>query len=265
MTIGIVTLSFNQARWLPEAFDSIHRWQKTPVSHIVVDPGSTDGSRNIISEWAPRCSGLILEPDRGPADGLNKGFAALDTDILGYLNADDRFCPGAIDYVAHFFERNPEVDILLGAIRIIDGAGRAARRIRRPDPFSVRRHVYGACFVYQQATFFRASTFHSTPGFNLANRSCWDSELLVDMALAGARFTRTGRILGDFRLHSESLTGSGTVLPLLRLDMARIRDRVVHAGVTPMSRAEATFARMTHRLSVRRHLANLIYEPPAQA
>src|SRR5262249_48909180 len=143
---------------------------------------------------------LVFERDRGPADGLNKGFARAGGEILGYINADDRLAPGALEHVRAFFAAHPQVDVLCGAIRLIDQRGGAFLRKRTADPFDIRRYIAGVCMVGQQATFFRRSAFERTTGFNIANRVSWDGELLVDLALAGARFATTPRVLGEWRL-----------------------------------------------------------------
>jgi hypothetical protein len=76
------------------------------------------------------------------------------------------------------------------------------------DRWSLRRYAYGAAVVPQQATFFRRAALLRAGGFNEENRTCWDGELLVDMARAGGRFHRLGAFLGAFRLHPESISGS---------------------------------------------------------
>jgi len=69
----------------------------------------------------------------------------------------------------------------------------------------------------QPSTFFRRSAFIRTGGFNPENRSNWDGELFVDMAIAGARFHLISASLSAYRVHSESITGSGRVDELIRL------------------------------------------------
>ena len=134
MRIGIVTISYNQASYLAEAIQSVQVADPERLEYVMVDPGSTDGSREIIERHRRRFSRVILEPDHGPPDGLNKGFAATTADVVGYLNSDDRFTPGALDYVLRYFERRPDVDVLCGAIRIIDEKGEASIRRRTPGP-----------------------------------------------------------------------------------------------------------------------------------
>ena len=258
MNLGIVTISFNQAKYLAEAIESVRIASPARLRYVIVDPGSTDGSRQIIERYRDRFSRVILEPDRGPADGLNKGFAGFrDDDILGYLNSDDRFTPGALDYVLGYFECHPEMDVLCGAVRIIDGRGRPSSRWRTPDRIDLRRYAYEVCFFWQQATFFRCRAFKKSGGFNLNNRTAWDGELVVDMALAGCRFGYANKLLGDFRIYGDSITGSGRLSAALRRDREHMRDKILTAGVAPASRLEAHLMKVAYKFNLRRHWSYL--------
>jgi Glycosyltransferases involved in cell wall biogenesis len=83
MKISVVTISYNQAPFLEACLDSVAR-QTGSWEHIIVDPGSTDGSREIIARRSSQFSHVIFNPDNGPADGLNRGFARASGDIYYY-------------------------------------------------------------------------------------------------------------------------------------------------------------------------------------
>jgi glycosyltransferase involved in cell wall biosynthesis len=260
LNIGIVTISYNQQRFLQEAINSVTSLaNRGRLRYVVVDPGSADGSRELIAGNGSNIDRAILESDRGPADGLNKGFGACDDcEVLGYLNSDDLFAPGALDWVLEYFNCNTDVDVLLGAIAVIDQAGKRSPRSRVCDLFDLRRYAIGACNAFQQGTFFRRSAFERTGGFNIANRTCWDSELLVDLALAGARFHKTNRILGEFRVHGESITGSGRLTEQYLKDQERIRRKIQAAGVLPYAEWQATILRGLHRINPIRQASYLL-------
>src|ERR1700733_1082089 len=227
MTLGIVTICFNQRQYLQECIESVRLSDNSKLRYVIVDPGSTDGSRELIATHRERFSAVILEPDKGPADGLNKGFAACDADIYGYLNSDDRFRCGALDCVLDYFEHHPETDILLGAIAVIDEKGRMRLRKRTQDrPFDIRKFAVCACNVFQQGTFFRREAFRKTRGFNLKSKTAWDSELVVDMALAGCRFDYTNKILGEFRIYPQSITGSKRFWQGYLEDREQLRNKI---------------------------------------
>jgi glycosyltransferase involved in cell wall biosynthesis len=207
MKITIVTISFNQATYLHRCIDSVITQNYSDVEYIVVDPGSTDGSRAIIQSYGQRLL-PVFEEDAGPADGLNKGFARARGDVLGFLNADDELLPGALRRVAEHFLSRPDVDVVSGCGYSVDADGRRQGRIV-PSRFTPWLCAHGAVTVFQQGTFFRRASFENTAGFNLENRIAWDGELFLDMALNGVRFARISDDLALFRVHPDSITGGG--------------------------------------------------------
>jgi glycosyltransferase involved in cell wall biosynthesis len=225
MKFSIVTLAFKQRRFLREAIDSVLNQDYPEIEYIVVEPGSNDGSREIIEEYGGRISHKIFEPDKGAADGLNKGFARATGDIFAFLNADDLLLPGAIRKVADFFEKNPSCDLAMGDGFISDENGKPIRHVKATG-FSVPRYLYGGTTWLQQSTFFRRGAFEAAGGFNLENRSCWDGELFVTMAANGAKVGFLRGDLGVFRVHGESITGSQRGQSIYHKDSARIFNKL---------------------------------------
>lgn len=224
--ISVVTLSLNQAEFLEQAIRSVASQDYLPLEYIVVDPGSTDGSRRIIERHRGSIAHCIFEPDQGPADGLNKAFAKATGDIFCYLNADDAFLPGALQTVAREFEARPEVDVVLGDGVLWDAGGAVLRRIFSRT-FNRSAVTYGAVSYVQQGSFMRAAAFRRAGGFNVQNRICWDAELLADLALAGARFHYLPVLLGAHRLHGASLSASDEIRQRRSAEKLRIAQHVL--------------------------------------
>ncbi len=226
MRISVVTLSFNQAAFLDRAIQSVLAQDHDDVEYIVVDPGSTDGSRDIIERYRDRLAMVLLDPDDGPADGLNKGFAKATGDIFYYLNADDAVLQGAFREAAAIFAKPKAPDVLFGHGYIIDDAGRVTRHFRSA-PWGLKRFAHGASVQMQQSTFFTADIFRRIGGFNVDNRTCWDAEILLDFALAGARFKVVDRYWSLFTIYAESITGSGRFAEAHAADLHRMFKRIV--------------------------------------
>jgi glycosyltransferase involved in cell wall biosynthesis len=256
--VSIVTISYNQGAFLRECVASVLGQGYAGLEYIVVDAGSSDASRAILAEYRDRIHRLILEADDGPADGLNKGFAAATGELFGFLNADDRLLPGALARVARFFARHPGVEVVSGTIRQIDAAGRPRLRRMPADRFDLARHAAGVCLIGQQATFFRRTAFARAGGFNRANRINWDAELWVDMALAGARFAVVRDVLADFRLHASGITGSGRHLAELRAEERRIRAKLQARGVRLHSGPREAWMRVAYKFDPVRHFRALV-------
>ncbi len=112
--VSIVTISFNPAEFVERTILSVLAQDYPDIEYIVVDPGSTDGSREIIERYRPRISKIILRPDHGAADGLNGGFAEATGEIFGFLNSDDMLLPGAVSSAVAFLEKHKEIDVVSG-------------------------------------------------------------------------------------------------------------------------------------------------------
>lgn len=209
MKISVVTISFNQKKYLSECIKSVSV-QDGPWEHIIVDPGSTDGSRELIKQWNYHFSHIIFEPDKGPADGLNKGFSLVEGEILCYLNSDDTFEPGAFKKIRDFFKdiNNQSYDVVSGHAKVIDSKGNIIREVFS-DKLSKVNLALGVGLLIQPSTFIRNRAYYQTKGFNVENRSNWDGELVVDMFMNGAKFYVLNSFLSNYRIHSESITGAG--------------------------------------------------------
>lgn len=204
--ISVVTISFNQERYLRTCIESVLTQKYPHVELIVVDPGSTDGSRDLILSYGDRLT-HVFEPDAGPADGLNHGFQAATGDIFCFVNADDFLLPGSLEFVDKFFDDRRHVDVLYGGGYFADHQGDLIRRCF-PSMFEKRLFAYGAINMFQQGFFFRASAFHKAGGFNARNKVCWDGELFLQLKLRGCVFFAVSRPLAAFRKYQGSISGT---------------------------------------------------------
>ena len=208
------------ARFLPTAVSSVLVQQGAELEYVIVDAGSTDGSRQYLATLADPRVTVVLEPDEGPADGLNKGVRLTSGSIVGCLNADDIYLADALREVQNVFCSTPDVDVVYGDGWIIDAEDRVVRHFES-TPWGLRRYLYGGVNVLQQSTFFRRNAFNRTAGFNTSNTTSWDGEFLVDLGMAGARFQHVEADWAAFRLHAAGISGSGRLQ--LRYQQDRLR------------------------------------------
>lgn len=218
MKISIVTISYNQAAYLRECIDSVLSQEDVNLEYIVVDPGSTDGSREIIESYGDNII-KVLEADEGPADGLNKGFAKATGQIFGFINADDYFLKNSLRTISKVFSENTDR-------KFISGSGLQLRNGRmtriRPTLLTTNTLLYRSAAIFQQGTFFKRELFEKCNGFNIDNRTCWDYELYLSMCFSGFRHYLIDADLAVFRVHESSITGSGRVIVQYNDDLNRI-------------------------------------------
>ncbi|HOW91535.1 MAG TPA: glycosyltransferase family 2 protein, partial [Anaerolineaceae bacterium] len=112
--VSIVTPSFNQVDYLEETMRSVLEQDYPRVEYIVIDGGSTDGSVEIIRKYADRLAYWVSEKDRGQTDAVNKGYAVAKGSILGWLNSDDTYKPGAISAAVEFLVNHPQFGLVYG-------------------------------------------------------------------------------------------------------------------------------------------------------
>jgi glycosyltransferase involved in cell wall biosynthesis len=210
-SITVVTPCLNAAATLPEALESVRAQGYPRLEHVVVDGGSTDGTLDILRS-ADRVR-WISEPDRGLSHAMNKGIAMARGDVIGWLNADDRYLPGALDEVGRALEARPDALWLTGRCRIIDGDGREIRRwVTAYKNAFLRRYSLALYltqnFISAPATFLRRQAFEAVGLFDERYRISMDYDLYLRLARRADPLV-LDRELSDFRMAEGSLSMSG--------------------------------------------------------
>lgn len=245
MCISLVIVSFNQSQFLEEAILSVLSQTHRDIELIIMDGGSTDGSVEIIDRYRDRAAYVHIGPDGGAPAALNAGFERATGEIFAYLNSDDVLLPNATERWVNEFKKSG-ADIVYSDIRIIDSEGKPSHLPTKKvstfkvTPFHLRRMAAGGCTVPQQGAAWRRSVHETVGGFVEENRSSWDGEFFTDAAIAGCSFQHITEVLGLFRVHGESISGTGKHAEQRKRDHARMRDKWKHAGFA-LSALEKTF------------------------
>lgn len=192
MRFSIVTPSWNKARFLAQAIESVISQEgQFSIDYVVVDNCSDDGTLDILAgyqrrvaagDFSLRCQEVrfsyISQPDSGMYDAVNRGFGLVRGEVCAYLNADDCYLPGAFDAVARTFERYGEIRWLKGVTSYIDEHGNLTEQGRcylyhRPW---IREGIYGreAYFVQQDSVFWRESLWCDAGGIDIRYRRAGD-------------------------------------------------------------------------------------------
>ena len=210
-TLTVVTPCLNAAATLPATLASVRSQGYPGLEHVVVDGGSTDGTVELLG--AVEGIRWISEPDRGLSHALNKGIAMARGEIVGELNADDVYEPGALAAVGAALRDRPDAVWLTGYCRIVDGEGHEIRRgVTAYKNWMLRRYSLGLYlthnFVSAPATFFRRAALEEAGGFDERYRISVDYDLQLRIAHRHDPLVLR-RYLASFRMVEGTLSMSG--------------------------------------------------------
>jgi glycosyltransferase involved in cell wall biosynthesis len=231
-TISIVTPSLNQVSFLGEALASVRSQRYPAYEHLVFDGGSKDGTVELLQSAMKAYAGKRLwwhsGPDGGQSHALNRGFAKASGDIVGWLNADDRYRPGCFEQVAKVFAEHPEVDVLYGDYTLMDEAGKhlVLRREIEFSRFVLRYHR--VLYIPTTATFFRRRIFEEGNFLSDTLHYAMDLEFFLHLDHAGYKFLHLPAVLADFRVHSASKS-------IQFIDRQRMEHRNIVLQKTPLA------------------------------
>jgi GT2 family glycosyltransferase len=141
---------------------------------------------------------------------------------MAWLNSDDFISPRALRFVAEYFARHPEVDVIYGNRIIIDDSDREVGRwiMPRHDPATLEWIDY----VPQETLFWRKRVWDIVGGIDPSFQFALDWDLLARFQQAGAKIVRLPYFLGCFRVHREQKT-SQHIHTIGNEEMIRIRSR----------------------------------------
>jgi glycosyltransferase involved in cell wall biosynthesis len=210
-SLTIITPCLNAVATLPATIASIREQAYPGLEHIVVDGGSTDGTVDLLR--ATEDIRWISEPDRGLSHALNKGIAMATGEVIGELNADDVYEPGALTAVGEALRDHPEAQWLTGYCRIIDGDGQEIRKSVTAYKNWLLRHYSLRLylthnFISAPATFFRREVLAEVGGFDERYRISVDYDLQLRIARRHEPLVLE-RYLSNFRMAEGSLSMSG--------------------------------------------------------
>lgn len=221
--ISIVTPSFKQAHFLERTIQSVLNQKYENLDYIVQDGGSHDGTVEILQQYAPSLSHWESRQDKGQSHAINLGFQHASGEIMAYLNSDDILLPGTLHYVADFFARHPEIDVIYGHRIIIDEHDdEVGRWVFPPHDNEI---LSWADYIPQETLFWRRRIWDAAGGQIDENfQFAMDWDLLLRFRNAGAKFFRVPRFLGAFRVHSEQKS-SAQISKTGQKEMAVLRER----------------------------------------
>lgn len=195
--ISIITVVYNGAETIGQAVRSVLGQDYRDIEYIVIDGGSTDGTKEILDRYAKFISCIESGPDGGIYDAMNKGISHAAGDIVAFLNSDDWYEPGAVGRVARYFEETG-TEVLMGGVNYVkDGS---TERVIRPD----MGKIYTAIPCCHQGIFVRRELFDSIGLFDLDYSVCADYDWILRAYNGDAEILCVEDIFANYRAGGSS-------------------------------------------------------------
>ena len=205
--ISICTPSYNQALFLEGTIKSVLGQGYPDLEYVIQDGGSVDGSEEILKKYGESLAHWESRKDNGQANAINLGLSRSNGEIMGYLNSDDILLPGALYYVARYFEKHPEVDVIYGHRLLINEHNHQIGRWVLPGHED--DILNWADFIPQETMFWRRRIWEKSGGYiDEGFRFALDWELILRFRDADAKFVRVPRFLAAFRVHMQQKTSA---------------------------------------------------------
>lgn len=113
--ISVITVVFNDAAHIRQTMESFFAQTWEEKEYIVIDGGSTDGTAEVVREYADRLAFWCSEPDGGIYDAMNKGLAHATGEWVNILNSGDSYCsPRSLERAITECTEKDTADVIFG-------------------------------------------------------------------------------------------------------------------------------------------------------
>ena len=228
--LSIITPCYNAGCYIDALIKSVLRQEYTDWEFVIVDDGSTDGSRSLAESYAAKDSRIRVfsQPNGGVAKARNFGFKNLKnaSDYIYFLDADDVIDPKLFQVVIHYLDTHPEVGMVHTGHYLIGNEGELLPTqcehvmglprlgIMNGRVFEVPKShrnttieaILGNAGIIPSISIFRRDIYEQTPGFDESfGQPYEDSDVFLHMAIRSEIHYLPEKLVG-YRRHSSQNT-----------------------------------------------------------
>ena len=178
MKVSIITAVRNCVNTIAFTLESVAQQSFPDIEHGLIDGASTDGTLDVVRRNDSRVAVLISERDSGIYDAFNKGLRHATGDMVGFLNAGDRYASEHSIQRLLDATRLHGVDAVFGDLAIVHPQSRAVLRTYRSGGYSARRTSFGYMPAHP-TLLVRRSVFERFGVFDTSYRIAGDFEFVA--------------------------------------------------------------------------------------
>lgn len=200
-----MTPTLNQGQFIGQTLQCVAQQKGPDDLYVVVDGGSSDETPQWLERFNDSIDAVHIMPGLSQAGALAFAFENYGADICCWLNSDDLWPPGTLDFIRDYFVRHPKTDVIYGDRIFISRTGKVEKTwsLPRHADWLMRRWDY----IPQEASFWRQKAMHLAGGIDPDVAFAVDYDLFLRM-MRVAKFQHVARYMGAFRVHPDSKTST---------------------------------------------------------
>jgi glycosyltransferase involved in cell wall biosynthesis len=282
LRVSVIIPSFNCARYVGRAIESVLTQTYRDYEIIVVDDGSTDGTAETVSRYRDKVR-YFYQANSGVSSARNLALKVSSGAFVAYLDADDLWNPEKLDRQMQFFDAHPECGLLHSDVSVIDEEDRIvharfnAETARRVPQGHCTHDLLQRCHIQTLTVVERRECVEKIGGFDEQLPVAQDYMHWIMIALSGWAFGYIDEPLAKYRWRAGSLMGSRkrlledyeTIYSTLLKDQAVVGSGDCDAGDIVTARLRDTRKELAYidrmegnNVSARRRIGWLIQQSP---
>jgi glycosyltransferase involved in cell wall biosynthesis len=195
--ITVITIVYNGEHHLQQTIDSVRDQNYGNLEYIVIDGGSSDRTLEIIKSNSDIISKWVSEKDRGVSDAFNKGISLAQGDLIGFINADDWYEPGACLAAAHVYEK---ADVIYGNLQMWKGG------VKEYLVEGAHEMLEQEMSINHPTVFVRKYCYEREGGFDLSYKCAMDYDFLLRLKIRDYTFLHVPQTMANMRWDGVSDT-----------------------------------------------------------
>lgn len=197
---SIVTVAYNSETTISRTIESVLNQTCCDLEYLIIDGKSSDRTLEIAQEYAERFEEkgmryrIVSEEDHGIYDAMNKGIRMAQGELVGLINSDDWYEPGAVQCAVEHYDRQ-EYDLFYADLRIVKDRGSFIKK-------SKDSRIITSRYWNHPTTFIPRSVYEKYQYKNETIHDDWD--LILRIRKAGARVCVAHEVLANFSRNGVS-------------------------------------------------------------
>lgn len=198
--ISVIIPTYNRANFLPEAIESVNNQNYQNLEIIIVDDGSTDNTKDVISTLNEPRIKYIYQENKGPAAARNTGIKKAKGEIIGFLDSDDLWPENKLNSQLSELIDNKNIEIIMGCSKYILMDGVSELMINSKNDKKIVN------FICLGSGLFRKSVFDKVGLFNKNLKYAEDHDWILRAKESKISIKVLDEITLYIRMHTNNMT-----------------------------------------------------------